>query len=122
MEVGGRLDGAVKPFELAELKARLRSLLRRRDGRASSQIIHGAIVLDPITHTVLLRDVAVAVVVGAAQVGVSAGAVAPAERAAVRPIGIVALAERPAVATVGPVVGTDRAVVVGEERRLDRGE
>ena len=36
-------------------------VLRRRDGRASSQIIHGAIVLDPITHTVQLRDVAIPV-------------------------------------------------------------
>jgi two-component system, OmpR family, response regulator QseB len=53
---GGADDYLVKPFELDELKARLRSLLRRKDGRTTSELVHGRLVLDPVTHTVRLDD------------------------------------------------------------------
>jgi two-component system, OmpR family, response regulator len=57
----GADDYLVKPFELAELKARLRSLLRRQEGRPSSQIMHGDLALDPVTHTVRRGSDSVAV-------------------------------------------------------------
>lgn len=50
---GGADDYLVKPFELAELKARMRSLLRRKENRASTCFIHGSLSLDPATHSIL---------------------------------------------------------------------
>jgi len=46
----GADDYVVKPFDLKELEARLRAVLRRRAGSASSVIEHGRLSLDLASH------------------------------------------------------------------------
>ena len=48
----GADDYVVKPFDLAELAARIRAVTRRKGGRAQAIIEHGDVVLDPATREV----------------------------------------------------------------------
>ncbi len=48
----GADDYIVKPFDLDEMMARMRSVLRRAAGRGDPGIQHGDLRLDPVTRTV----------------------------------------------------------------------
>ena len=51
----GADDYLVKPFDLDELSARIRALMRRQAGRVSPVIEHGPLTLNPATHEVTLN-------------------------------------------------------------------
>ena len=51
----GADDYLVKPFDLDELGARIRAVLRRQSGRAESALAVGGVSLDPATRQVMLN-------------------------------------------------------------------
>ncbi len=55
----GADDYLVKPFDLDELNARVRAVMRRRRGRASSQIRYGALMIDAAKRKVVFQGAVV---------------------------------------------------------------
>lgn len=49
----GADDYLIKPFDLMEVAARLRSITRRRAGRAAAVVEHGGLMVDPAARTVV---------------------------------------------------------------------
>lgn len=56
----GADDYVIKPFDLDELAARLRAVLRRHAGRPETMITAGDLVMDPVNHKVTLKGVEIA--------------------------------------------------------------
>ena len=52
----GADDYVLKPFEMAELLARMRAVWRRKDGTASPVMRNGIVSLDPVSREASLRD------------------------------------------------------------------
>ena len=54
----GADDYVLKPFEVGELEARIRAVLRRKDGSPDPVLSNGTLTLDPVTHEVKVGEVA----------------------------------------------------------------
>lgn len=52
----GADDYILKPFDMAELLARMRAVLRRQSGQASPSLSNGSVSLDPVTRQACVRD------------------------------------------------------------------
>lgn len=52
----GADDYIIKPFDLNELSARIRALVRRSQGRADTTLQYRNITLDPAAHSVMVDD------------------------------------------------------------------
>jgi two-component system OmpR family response regulator len=55
---GGADDYVLKPFEMAELLARMRAVLRRKGGTATPVLSNGVVSLDPATREAAVNDCA----------------------------------------------------------------
>ncbi|WP_444860119.1 response regulator [Haemophilus parahaemolyticus] len=53
---GGADDYIIKPFDLSELLARIRAVLRRQSGQSTPLLSNGAITLNPTNYQVTLTD------------------------------------------------------------------
>jgi two-component system OmpR family response regulator len=53
---GGADDYVLKPFEMAELLARMRAVLRRKGGNATPILSNGVVSLDPATREAVVND------------------------------------------------------------------
>jgi two-component system response regulator QseB len=56
----GADDYLAKPFDLDEVLARIRAVLRRHAGRGTPEVSYGGLTLDPVNRTVHFRGVEVA--------------------------------------------------------------
>ena len=52
---GGADDYIVKPFDMAELQARMRAVLRRHSGHSQTLLTNGALTLNPATYQVEVK-------------------------------------------------------------------
>ena len=52
---GGADDYLVKPFDMAELQARMRAVLRRHSGHSQTLLTNGALTLNPATYQVEVK-------------------------------------------------------------------